>query len=70
MSQIVAEIGAQKDQLIKKDDHIHWQDKPRPRVYWYDPEHRRNDKILENIEEDEISVVSLSLALELNEHDL
>lgn len=70
MSQIVAEIGAQKDQLIKKDDHIHWQDKPRPRVYWYDSEHRRNDKILENIQEDESSVVSLSPALELNEHDL
>lgn len=70
MSQIVAEIGAQKDQLIKKDDHIHWQDKPRPRVYWYDSEHRRNDKILENIEEDESSVVSVSPASELNEHDL
>ena len=70
MSQIVAEIGAQKDQLIKKDDHIHWQDKPRPRVYWYDSEHRRNDKILENIEEDESSVVSVSPTSELNEHDL
>ena len=70
MSQIVAEIGAQKDQLIKKDDHIHWQDKPRPRVYWYDSEHRRNDKILENIEEDESSVVSVSPASELIEHDL
>ena len=70
MSQIVAEIGAQKDQLIKKDAHIHWQDKPRPRVYWYDSEHRRNDKILESIEEGESSVVSVSPALELNEHDL
>ena len=70
MSQIVAEIGAQKEQLIKKDNHIHWQDKPRPRVYWYDSEHRRNDKILENIEDDESCMVSVSPALELNEHDL
>jgi hypothetical protein len=27
-----------KDRIIKKDSHIDWQDKPRPRVYWYDPE--------------------------------
>jgi len=38
ISQVVAEIGAQKDQLIKNDAKICWQDKPRPRAYWYDPE--------------------------------
>ena len=38
ISQVVAEIGSQKDQIIKKDRHVFWQDKPRPRVYWYDPE--------------------------------
>ncbi len=36
LSQIVAEIGSQKDQIVKHDNHIFWQDKPRPRVYWYD----------------------------------
>jgi hypothetical protein len=38
ISQVVAEIGAQKDQLMKSDAKICWQDKPRPRTYWYDPE--------------------------------
>jgi hypothetical protein len=38
ISQVVAEIGGSKDRIIKKDSHIDWQDKPRPRVYWYDPE--------------------------------
>ncbi|MBN1352550.1 HrgA protein [candidate division KSB1 bacterium] len=38
LQQIVAEIGAQKDQILKIDNHIFWQDKPRPRVYWYDPD--------------------------------
>jgi hypothetical protein len=36
--QVVAEIGAQKDQIIKNDAKICWQDKPRPRTYWYDSE--------------------------------
>jgi len=43
ISQIVAEIGSQKDQLIKSSEHIFWQDKPRPRVYWYDPDQKRGD---------------------------
>ena len=43
ISQIVAEIGSQKDQLIKSSEHIFWQDKPRPRVYWYDPDQNRGD---------------------------
>ena len=38
IQQLVAEIGAQKDQFLKNDAHVFWQDKPRPRVYWYDPE--------------------------------
>ncbi len=36
IQQIVAEIGAQKDQIIKKNKKICWQDKPKPRVYWFD----------------------------------
>ena len=42
ISQIVAEIGSQKDQLTKSSEHIFWQDKPRPRVYWYDPDKKIN----------------------------
>ena len=37
LQQIVAEIGAQKESILKASPHIFWQDKPRPRVYWYDP---------------------------------
>lgn len=36
IQQIVAEIGAQKDQIVKKNKKIRWQDKPKPRVYWFD----------------------------------
>lgn len=36
ITQIVAEIGSQKDQIAKTDNHVFWQDKPRPRIYWYD----------------------------------
>ena len=38
ISQVVAEIGSQKDQIVKNDAHVFWQDKPRPRAYWYNPE--------------------------------
>ncbi|MEY4769052.1 MAG: hypothetical protein RL637_1691 [Pseudomonadota bacterium] len=37
LSQVVAEIGGRKEELLKINAHIFWQDKPRPRVYWYDP---------------------------------
>ena len=37
IGQIVAEIGAQREQVTKLDPHIFCQDKPRPRLYWYDP---------------------------------
>lgn len=39
ISQVVAEIGSQKSRIAAIDSHILWQDKPRPRVYWYDPIH-------------------------------
>ncbi|MCF7792057.1 MAG: hypothetical protein K9M56_08680 [Victivallales bacterium] len=48
IQQIVAEIGVQKDQILKVDEHIFWQDKPRPRIYWYDP-----DKTIESIDRKE-----------------
>ncbi|MCX4026748.1 HrgA protein [Endozoicomonas sp. SM1973] len=36
LQQIVAEIGAQKASILRQDNKIHWQDKPRPRVYWFE----------------------------------
>ena len=36
ISQVVAEIGAQKQGILNQSDKIKWQDKPRPRVYWFD----------------------------------
>ena len=44
MGQIVAEIGAHRKQIIKIDPHIFCQDKPRPRLYWYDP-NRKVDEV-------------------------
>ncbi|WP_237068374.1 COG2958 family protein [Microbulbifer guangxiensis] len=38
IKQLVAEIGSQKTQILGADKHVCWQDKPRPRVYWYDPD--------------------------------
>lgn len=43
IAQVVAEIGSQKDSIIKKNPYVYWQDKPRPRIYWYDPEKCRED---------------------------
>jgi hypothetical protein len=76
ISQIVAEIGAQKDQLIKSNEHIFWQDKPRPRVYWYDPDKKREDVSHIDIENDDeennkdIPITSMANSSSLSEHDL
>lgn len=56
LSQVVAEIGSQKDQIVKNDKHVFWQDKPRPRVYWYDSEKEVGDAsqiVIENDDSDE-----------------
>jgi hypothetical protein len=60
ISQVVAEIGASKDSIIKKDVHIGWQDKPRPRVYWYDPE-KKSTENLENSSNDDDSEIELEV---------
>ena len=76
MSQIVAEIGSQKDQLIKSNEHIFCQDKPRPRVYWYNPDKKREDLSNVAIEEetnenDEYTFPSaIPNKSSLSEHDL
>ncbi len=36
IAQVIAEIGAQKQSILNQSDKIKWQDKPRPRVYWFD----------------------------------
>ena len=41
ISQLVAEIGAQKRQIQAISPQIKWQDKPRPRVYWFERENKR-----------------------------
>ena len=76
ISQIVAEIGSQKNQLIKNSEHIFWQDKPRPRVYWYDPDNKRSDISHIDIENDDeendkyIPSTSIDNISSLSEHDL
>jgi len=52
ITQIVAEIGAQKDQIIKIDNHVFWQDKPRPRIYWYDPDKKIGEAVSVETDED------------------
>jgi len=76
ISQIVAEIGSQKDQLTKSSEHIFWQDKPRPRVYWYDPDKKRGDLSNVDLEDDNeendkyTSPTSIPNKSSLSEHDL
>jgi hypothetical protein len=77
ISQIVAEIGAQKESLVK-NPHIFWQDKPRPRVYWYDPDKTQPQTIVDKNQEDEaidedkspIETNSLVNNMVLTEHQL
>ena len=49
----MAEIGSQKDQIMKSDANICWQDKPRPRVYWYESEKVSGQYPKETIDKDE-----------------
>ena len=72
ISQVVAEIGSQKDQIVNNDAHVFWQDKPRPRVYWYNP-----NKIVGQIEperyeveEENIEVSTIPETITFSEHDL
>lgn len=69
IAQIVAEVGAQKNLLTSKSKHIHWQDKPRPRVYWFDPDLKVGQSSSSEIDEEdrvdsEVGIVAFS------EHDL
>jgi len=76
ISQIVAEIGSQKDRLVKKNNHIFWQDKPRPRVFWFNPDETEETTQIINSEnelEDEnndITSTTISTKSTFAEHDL
>jgi hypothetical protein len=69
ISQVIAEIGSQKDQIVKNDKHVFWQDKPRPRVYWYNPE-KVVGEIAPETDEDETFEVSTIVEKAFSEHDL
>ena len=58
ISQVVAEIGSQKDQILSADKNVCWRDKPRPRVYWYDSsivlEDFENSTFIQETQEDDV----------------
>lgn len=72
ISQIVAEIGSQKDQIVRSDNHVFWQDKPRPRVYWYDTEKvvGQIEPFLSDEEDDDTETVTSLTVISRSEHDL
>lgn len=78
-AQIVAEIGAQKEQVAKQSPHVFWQDKPRPRMYWYDPDRKSTDipdsleldfQDADEVEEDAVLVSVPATNQTLSEHEL
>ena len=72
LAQIVAEIGSQKDQITKIDQLVCWQDKPRPRVYWYDTNKNevKNTPDEPDTDDEDISIVTATTSAQLSEHDL
>lgn len=72
VTQIVAEIGAQKDQIAKSSPHIFWQDKPRPRLYWYDPDKRSTETLgIDCSDDDDVEVDTAPVTNHaLSEHEL
>lgn len=75
ISQVVAEIGAQKNQILTVSKNIHWQDKPRPRVYWFDSNTTNEVSMPGDLESDvdddeESTIISQPEAAVFSEHDL
>lgn len=71
LNQIVAEIGAHKNAILKIEPRIQMQDKPRPRLYWFDINFQtdENNLVLEkNDAENEVIIIEQSKAH--TEHDL
>ena len=71
ISQVVAEIGSQKDQIVKNDAHVFWQDKPRPRVYWFNPDKTvgQTEPEIDEVE-DSVEVSTIPETTTFSEHDL
>ncbi|MEN2427358.1 COG2958 family protein [Chromobacterium vaccinii] len=67
LSQVVAEIGAQKDAITGADSRIRWQDKPRPRVYWYETTDTVAETVIEEEDEDDSPAAEQA---DLSEHQL
>lgn len=79
INQIIAEIGANKGAILKFEPKIQMQDKPRPRVYWFDEklivhqEHQRESITQEETfdqDHDEVEVITLDISKNHTEHDL
>lgn len=70
LSQVVAEIGSRKDKIVKSDKHVFWQDKPRPRVYWYDSEKEVGDISQTIIENDDSDDAPSLTEQSFSEHEL
>ena len=60
ITQIVAEIGSKKEQIANISPYVYWQDKPKPRMYWFDPEKCSNI----------IQIINLNDDLELDDSDV
>lgn len=78
INQVSAEIGAQKDNILNVSPYIHIQDKPRPRVFWYDPntmyqnhvQLQTEDEVI--LETDDLNIPQINQIsnLDYTEHDL
>lgn len=73
INQVVAEIGAQKEFIANSSPHVFWQDKPRPRLYWFDPDKKSTDNAIDsdfdNSDADEIDS-ELNLSQSDNQNSL
>ncbi len=67
ISQVVAEIGSQKQGILNQSPKIKWQDTPRPRVYWFDDGAQDNQ---DDTEDETQSVAIDQPANSLTEHEL
>lgn len=67
ISQVIAEVGAQKQGILSQSSRIKWQDKPRPRVYWYDDQIQKN---IDEIEHDDERLATEKVAHTYSEHEL
>jgi hypothetical protein len=64
--QVSAEIGASKNNLLKKEPYLSLQDKPRPRKYWFDPNklivnNREKENLFKDAEEEENKLFTQSI---------